>query len=517
MAPVRIRCCNSATLLFATLAVAGGALQAVLLWRIPGSDSDFAGLCCFAESLSRGINPSNPYFPPLYPALLWLGVQGGLSCLQTAALLNGLGAALAIYHGCALWRRFGNGVAASLFGGAILLLLPDAIWTMQMAHTDTLMLGLLAVWLHAAVAAWRGELHRELGAGAVIAGVIAALSRWHLALALLPVLIVLALARRPETRRYALQAALPVLLALAAAYGLLYAATGELATSAKLQVFTGLAITADDPSAAITAVTEDYASFAESHRLASLIAEAGWGRLVQHTLRNWLSYLLVRATMLGLLAFLIAGALWRNWPKGAIWLVVFALGYSLAISPSYFVYRASCAIEWCGLMLLGAALACASAKLNSWPWRIGGAVLCALVLVYGVPRALGAYHQAITNRRAPLSTLVHQLASDPHVVVGFNDYNWCPGAPPWNLPAASLNRLWVDDPVLDRLTQGYPRYTMEEVTSGQTPVRAIVINSRERWQGIAVVRAWAQSSGFIHFTGEGGYEVWIERGLPAPR
>ena len=498
------------TLLFALLALAVGALQAVLMWLQPGSDSDFAGLCCFAEALSRGINPTNPYFPPGYPALLVAGVKLGLDCLHTAALLNGIGAALAVYHCCALWKRFGMSTVAALFPGLVLPLLPDLVWTMQMAHTDTLMLGLLASWLHAALAALRGDASRQLQVGGIAAAAIAALCRWHLVLALLPVLIVLLLAGK-RVRRFAVVAALTIGASLLFSYALLFAATGQVQTSAKLQVFTGLALTAADSDAAITELTEDYGVFAESHRQASLAGTVGLPRLVSHTLQNWVKYLSVRATLAGLLAIILAGLIWRRVLRGSAWLVLFILGYSLAISPSYFVYRASVIVEWCGLVALGAALTVASSALQRWPWRAAGLLATCLLLVYAVPRAAAGYRQALANRAAPLAAEIAQLASRPEEVLGWNDYHWCLTAHPWNLPAASLNRLWLDDPALQLVTSRYPRYTLSEVLNGESQVKLIIFNRRERWASIPQVRGWAEVQGFAPYTERAGYTLWLRR------
>jgi hypothetical protein len=482
------------------------------------TNADFIYMCAGAALIDGGRLPASPYFPPGYPALLWLVTRAGLclwhgmTALHAGAVLSALGTGLsvaALVYGARLYRV---PPAPALLLGLLGASLPDVAEIAFNPHVDALFTGLALTLIVATLRIVQGK----AGAGAALAACACAALllgvRWHAVLVVGPCLLVLLVTpartagsklaygrdklRRPQPLGLAPRRAGLALLTVAAltagyCYWGLYATTGRLQSAAALQVATGAVYRGQGSgtpgTAALPPVFTDYAAWMQQ---APPVTNA---MLLEAVRANWPQFLLRKAVLAGVGLCLLLALVHRRWPAAAQWLLLFIAGYSAAVSTTYFTPRASALVELTGLLLAAAGLGLiftqeehelgqqklSTRRLHVAPngpsLRVNTAALGSL-LALGMAAATGydawrvqrdllaPWHARRAERQAVFSRALELAGGEPEAIYGRFDFIPPAAHMPWCLPGPSYSRLWLDDPRVARLVGGLlPEVAPEEL------------------------------------------------------
>jgi hypothetical protein len=450
------------------------------------SNADFVYMCAAAELLKHGVLLATPYFPPGYPLLLWGIGYSGLTPLEGATLLSALGAALsagALAYVGRLWRL---PPVAALGLGLLGVSLPDVFQTACNPHLDALYTGIGAVLLAVALRGFAGRVHFGLALTAMLCAMVLISFRYHAVLLVVPLAVVLICYK--QTRLVGICTMIAAVAALGYVYWALYVCSSSFGTAATTQIATGAAYRALG-AAAPQAVFNDYALWLKSH------PPVTYQTILDGIKANWVLFLTRKAILLGGAIWLLAVLAFRRSSAGSLWLVPFIAGYTLAISPTYFMPRASALPELCGLMLCAAGLGtlfnaqegatrARRGRKAARAWldpAVTGMVLF-LLLLAGIGYNGWRQYKFVLEWRAGCQTA---LAANKHALAAvggkrlllFGALDHCGWPVTTNsLPGATYSRLWMDDPVLSpALETLIPRYSPEAVASGKTPVRAVLL------------------------------------------
>ena len=314
---------------------------AVIGWGATLSNVDFIYMCASARLLTDGGWPVSAYFPIGYPAMLWLLIQIGLSALSAGALLSALGTGLSAAAVAWTARRLRLPIVMAIALGLLGATLPDVFEIAFNPHLDALYTG-LGLWVIALVLAiLAGDERRRLLVAILVCGALLLVLRYHALIAVIPVALVLVF-HRHSARRAGITLLVVIVAVTALNFGALYAVTGEAGTASRDQVRTGFIPRVVDYGD--TGIFADYAEFLAN-------ADEFSFAMVAANIRAGLpKYLTRKAVLAGLILWILA-ALSGRYPPRSHWLVLFILGYTLAVSATYFTPRASALPELVGILL----------------------------------------------------------------------------------------------------------------------------------------------------------------------
>lgn len=461
---------------------------AVLNWQHVLSNADFIYMCCSARLLADGGWPVSAYFPAGYPVMLWLLVQSGLSALSAGALLSALGTGLSAAAVTWTARRLKLPVILAVALGLLGATLPDVFEIAFNPHLDALYTG-LGLWLIAlALAILAGDKRRRLLLAILICAALLLTLRYHAVIAIVPIALVLAFYRHPARRA---GAGLLVLAAVISVvnYGSLYLATGAAGNACCDQVRTGY----------IPRVVDfgDSGVFTEYERFLNESDQFSIGMAASNIRHNFPQYLSRKAVLAGLILWLLA-ALLRRYPWRSLWLVLFILGYALAVSAAYFTPRCSALPELAALLLVIQVLAMfisagfSDDAATNIRWRLGfaGIAVVALLIICGAGYNAWREARLVTEWRR---TYADVLAANRQALelaggrrehlFGAMDYTAWPLSERFNLPGTTYSRFWLDDPRVSHIAARYiPRYQPAEILSGDAPVSVILLWERHGYQ-----------------------------------
>jgi len=320
------------------------------------------------------------------------------------------------------------------------------------------------------------------------------------------VLIVLAWAR-PRLRGVLGPAWLAVVGAFLFNEASYYLHYGELTPSAlAIQIRTGLEYRYGLSHPTPEALWHDYQQFCARARTGSLIADYGWPRLIEHTLRDWLMFLRRPPVALALLLVALAGvATPRRLPRGVGLVALWILAYSLVLSPAYYTARSAALPALVGLGLaLALAFTLAERLLAGYTARLALAVVVAVLLAGSL--AASRYAQLVWRERMHYAALSRQIdgelarlsASRSSVIT--NDVRVLPLTDnPWGLPFAHTGMFWTDDPLVQfRQAPGLVHFSEAQVAAGPDGYDCLVLvrgqPSGARWEIIDASGAWEEAS-----------------------
>ncbi|MDQ3022984.1 MAG: hypothetical protein M3R04_01170 [bacterium] len=455
---------------------------------LPGVNSnvDFTYMSVGAALLSDGQLPATPYFPPGYPALLWLLLQSGATALTAGALLSALGIGMlsgAITYVARLWNI---PPAPALMLGLLAATMPSMLLVGVNPHLDALYAGLGAVLLACAMRAFSKPPSAWVYFGALLCAALMLSLRYHAALVIVPLALVLTFSRAKGVRTLGVTVLLLGVAAIAASLSALHSVTGSTRTAALDQVRTGSAYRELKSEAAMSAeVYDDYAGWLKRW------PQANGGMVVEGIIANWPNYLTRKSIIAGAALWLFAWLIRRRETPGAIWLLLFIAGYTLAISPTYYITRASVLPEAAGIMLgvagISALLFPSEAKaLRRKQIRIdpmlAGAAVCLLAVAglgYNVWREVPImqlhYAHARLYREVNAEAL-KLVGGSRRYLYGVVHSTGIYGSGKFNLPGTTWSRLWMDDPAVAPLVDPYlPKQGYKEVLAGKSNATAIVI------------------------------------------
>ncbi|MBN2083564.1 hypothetical protein JW859_15320 [bacterium] len=455
------------------------ALAVVALnWQHALSNADFIYMCCAARYLADGGVPVTPYFPAGYPVLLGLLTLTGLTALKSGVLLSAAGTCLSI--SAVVWTalRLKLPVYLSLALGLLALTLPDVFEIAFNPHLDALYTG-LGLWILAlALAVLAGDDRPALDWWLVALSLLLISLRYHAVIIVLPVALVLVF-RMTKAHRAGATLLIITQIAVGFCFAWLNFTTGSFNTAAADQVRTGHVYLANYD--AVDLIFTDYAEFLETAPPVS-------SRMVaENVARVWPQYLLRRALWLGL-AFWLVAILVGRYPPRSHWLVLFMLGYTLAVAPTYFTPRASALPELAALLLLAQSLAALLAPRRDMPARSlrTAGVLFTLMLVCGsgynlwreVPVVRHWWRLNADVVAANEEALATAGGERLHLF-GPMDYTAWPVSGRYNLPGAAYSRFWLDDPRVAHLVDPYiPRVAADDLVPGNAPVSVILLWER---------------------------------------
>ncbi|GEM_PF-1390659 len=461
---------------------------------------DIFGLLAFARGLvENGAWPGTPYFPAGYPLLLIpFGLAG--NALLGGYLLSAGGLMLALWALYRLVRVFDGprwlGLTAVVCGW----LLPVYRLPAGSPSVDALFTGLGLWFLAAVIALWRQgtrpdsaaedaaagdqlaaltarELAPWVGWGLVVPVIVMPLLRYHAAILLLPVLLVLTL-WRPRVRRVLLWPWVGLICVLAFNFLSWYAAWGEpMPSVVGIQMRCGLEfayrVNYENPEYMYL----DYIGMCEHARRSSVIADYGWPLVARHTLRSLYLYMrrppMVLLLGLAFLTLLIR----RRFPAGAGILALWAVLYCLALSPAYYTPRGALlpALAAVGLSLVLATWLAARCHI------VWAGLAAAVLLLIGMSQA-ARYARLVFIERNHFAQLSRQFDdlmrerewSNDEVIV--TDVRVIPlRGNPWGLPFAHTEMFWTDDPaVRPEQTPGIVRLAQESVAAGPPGYRVLL-------------------------------------------
>ena len=489
------------------------------------SNADFIYMCATAALLDEGQLVATPYFPPGYPALLWLVTKAGLllwpgmTALHAGSLLAALGAGLsagALAYGARMYRI---PPAPALLLGLLGASLPDVAEIGFNPHVDALYTGLALTLIVATlrslpVGAEQGSPRRgQAAAGtgrstappllAALCGVLLLSLRWHAVLVVGTCLLLLLLhagRKGAAARPTAFALLLAVLLAGGGSYALLYNAAGSFQTAAPLQVATGAVYRQYGPGRELQAVSEVFSDYAGWMQNAPPVTTA---MLLDAERANLPRFLTRKAVLAGAGLCLLLALVYRRWPPQAHWLLLFIPGYAATVATTYFTPRASALLELCGLLLAASALSLVftqdehelrgqklqqrrlhfkpnAPRLRLDPALAGGL----LVLACSAGMAWNAWRvgrdiylpqrRIAAERNAVYAQALALAGGDAAAIYGRFDLLPPAGHMPWCLPGPSYTRLWLDDPRVAQHVDGL--LPVFELSGGTLPPRAASIS-----------------------------------------
>lgn len=450
---------------------------------------DSYGLNALAQGLAtNGAWPATPYFPAGYPLLL---VPGGLmgSALIGGYVLSAIGLGLALWALYRLVRELGGDRWLSAIAVVLAWLLPAYRIIAGSPSVDALYTGLALWFLAAAVALWRqatvgteplkaGDLPNWVGWGLVVPVVALPLLRYHAVVLILPVLALLSL-MKPQAQRVLAPAWFALLGMMVFNYLSYYAAYGSILPSAMaIQIRTGLEFRYALFYATPEELWHNYQHFCAQARSSSLIADYGWPRLIEHTLKDWLFFLRRPPVFLALALAVVLPLLRRSVPLGTGILALWIPAYCLALSPAYYTAR-SAALP--ALAALGLALVLADRLWAGKLARLG--IAAAIVLLLAGSLAAGRYSQLVYRERMHFARLSRELTgrqSDrvmnlQNVIT--NDVRVLPlQNNPWGLPFAYTGQFWTDDPLVHPVQKpGLKRFSEAEAAAGPEGCDTVIL------------------------------------------
>lgn len=468
---------------------------------------DFYGLSAFARSLAQhGAWPATPYFPAGYPLLLIpFGFLG--STLVGGYILSALGLMLALYAAWLLAREFGADRDAAVLAVILCWAAPVCRVTAGSPSVDTLYTG-LGLWFCAgAVAAWRyagatsAAFPRWATCGLIVPALLLPLLRYHAAVLLLPVLLVLVLwGRRPRTALLALAGAAAVISFNYASYNYFY--SEPLASTAKIQIATGLEQRYHKIYSDAGAVWENYPQFARRIEYTPLLELYRPAELAGHWARSWAMFLRQPAVLL--FALLAAAlALRRRLARGAFVGLLWLLAYTAVLATAYYTARsAALPVMFAAVLCIGISSRLAEGQARRWLPAAAGGLLCigyiaasSFALQDCRDRAAWARRSQWLNRY----TLQHGLAQGELAV---SDWRLLPlRNNPWTAPYVTTTHSWMSD----------PRIQPEQTTGIELASPADLMSRANTCRGAAVVDAGQGSQLLIMLQQElDGYIRWHE-------
>lgn len=463
---------------------------------------DFYGLTAAARAMANeGAWPGTPYFPAGYPLLLMLFEHAG-GLLMGGYVLATLGGLLGLRAVTGLAELFELPDWTLPCAVALAWLAPSMRSVAGSPSVDALFTGVGLWFLWHAVALWRRDttpdeattggavVHLPHGApwmprrnrpaadtagrALLFTALALPLLRNHGALLVVPVLLALwALHSGARGRAVAALVAAGAVIMLqqvvwTGTYG------GSMPSAVGLQVRVGLE--KDQPTyyANTAALFADYYDFAQHGRSNSIIADYGLGAVAAHTLRSWGRFLRRPTIAVTLLLGAACLVLRRRLPVGTGVLILWALGYTLTLSPAYYTPRGALLPE---LALIPVMLALATQLV---PVSRAGRALVGLtvaVLVLYIPA--GRHARAVVAKRveyARISRLVAQrfseLGIDPRrVVVADMRITWLPDKPAaneWARPYRPMRETWMSDAAIQELqSRGMRPRRLDELLAGR--------------------------------------------------
>jgi hypothetical protein len=465
-------------------------LVAYLLLYLPGvmSNVDFTYMAVGAAMLFDGKLPASPYFPPGYSALIWALMHLGLTALNSGAVLAALGIALLAGSVSYVARLWAVPAAPALMLGLLAASLPSTFIVGVNPHLDALYAGLGAVLLAGAMRAFAKTPSGWTYFALLLCAVLMLSLRYHATLVVIPVALVLSFSRKPGVLALGLTLLLLSAAAVAASLYALHNVTGSTHTAALDQVRTGSAYRAlkNDEDAMTVEVYDDYAAWQKRWPAADL------RMVLDGIVANFPSYISRKSIIAGAALWLLGLIFRRREAPGALWLPIFIIGYTLAISPTYYITRASVLPEAAGVMLAAAGIAVLffppeDKKRRRKPGprldpAIAGALLSMAALAglgYNAWRErpiLAEHYPRIrlyweVNKRA-----LELVGGDRRHLYGVIHSSGIYGTNRFNLPAVTWSRLWMDDPAVAPMVGPYlPREDAQDVLAGRSAVTAILI------------------------------------------
>jgi hypothetical protein len=436
--------------------------------------ADFYGLTLPAYGfLTSGAWPATPYFPAGYPLLLIpFGLAG--STLVGGYILSAIGGVLALFALRRTALEFELREWLALLCAALGWLIPSYRIVAGSPSVDSLFTGIALWFIWAAVRMWR-ERSADHRTFAIMMFACAALPllRYHATVLLVPVLIVILVSRRAT--RAAVMCVLVVLLIVGANYLSWYQAyAGWMPGVVGIQIRNGIEADYRINYATPEQIYADYPAFVERARSVPLFDDYSAAVVLKHTAKSYYYFVRRPTVAFTLLLLGAALALGRRLQPGVVVLSLWALGYTLALSPAYYTPRGALLPELAvlplipliGLLLSGARLA---------RWVVSGVVVLLLAAEWRAGRFARAMlaetvHFAQVSRQ--FSAYLHANGIDPvEVVVSDSRVIWLPAGVrpnPWSLPFPRTEQYWTEDPAVDRRqVAGAPIISVDEL--GPTP------------------------------------------------
>jgi len=449
-----------------------------LAWNLSHFNSglvDVLGLLGFTRSwVQLHAWPASPYFPAGYPLLLAIGGYLG-NALAGGYVISAAGLATGLWALYRLVRELGGNRWLGLAALVLAWLLPAYRIIAGSPSVDPLYTGLALWFIAASVALWRfaaadrpvlkiNELPPWAGWGLTIPVLILPLIRYHAIVLVLPVLLIVTIAR-PRLRPFLRWSWAALLAAFAFNYSSYYAAYHEpIPSVTAIQIRSGLEYRFGLAYPTPEHLYSDYVGFCRYARSNSVVADYGWPRLIEHTLKDWLFFLRRPPVALALVLALV---LWfrRRLPVGAALLALWIPAYCLALSPAYYTAR-SAALP--ALTALGLALVLSARVLSGRRSWVG--VIAAIALIGFGSWYASSYAQSIYAERyryASYSLEVDRVVAEQGwhwTAVVTNDIRVIPLTNnPWCWPYLHTELSWTDDPAIKQPVLGLTRYREEQL------------------------------------------------------
>jgi len=446
--------------------------------------ADFYGLTLPALGLvHNGAWPATPYFPAGYPLLLIpFGLAG--STLVGGYILSALGGGIALTGLRQLALEFE--LSEGLVFWCILLawLAPSYRVVAISPSVDALFTGLALWFIWAAIRLWRSEPPDRVVSVALITNSIALpLLRYHAVILILPVLLILLLGGR--ARPLVLRALAVLALTVAfnyASWGLAY--HGLMPSVASIQIRNGIEADYRVHYPIPEKIYADYPAYTTAARARSIFQDYPLATVLRHSARSYYYFLRRPSTALAVVLILACLVFGRSLPGGTLILVLWALGYALALSPAYYTPRGSLLIE---LSLLPLAPLLLHLLLGSRSSLVCTFILTVLLLLF--QWRAGRFARAMyyeTLHFARISRQFHrkleQLGPEPDwIVVSDSRVIWLPRGKdpnPWCLPYPRTEQFWLEDPVISpRQVPEAPIVPVDKLVANATGASLILMSS----------------------------------------
>jgi hypothetical protein len=415
--------------------------------------SDFYGLTLPALGLVQsGAWPATPYFPAGYPLLLIpFGLAG--STLIGGYILSAVGMMLAL----AGVKR----IAVELCEREdIAVLCVSLAWLMASYRivagapsVDALFTGIGIWFLWASLSIWREPAGNQRVIAILCAGsAVLPLLRYHAVVLILPVLLVL-LVLRKRTVAWALAALVVAVAFNYASWALAYGSW--MPSVVGVQIRNGIEADYRIKYPTPEKMYADYNAYVSEARRSSVIEEYGLKTVLKHTLDGYYHFVRRPTLAFGILLALAALSFRKRTPQGVGILLLWALGYCLALSPAYYTPRGALLPE---LVMLPVCVSLLLVWTRYTWWVLSVFVMLMLAAQWRAGRFARAMwqenmHFARVSREFD-AYLEQQTYDHKDVVVSDSRVLWLPfsnGDPnPWCLPHPRTEQFWTEDPAIDR-------------------------------------------------------------------
>ena len=445
---------------------------------------DFYGLAAFARNFAlHQVWPATPYFPAGYPILLAAGGKLG-SVLFTGYFLSAIGCAVALWMVFRLLRHWGAGYGWALTAAILAWVSPTCRIAAGSPSVDSLFTGLALWFLGSALVVWDqprvgvNDLPRWARLGLAIPALVLPLLRYHGLLVILPILVVLLVARR---RHWQLTAVAVLAVALAASFNTLTyqrAFQEPLLSAAVLQVRTGIEINQPTHYASADALFADYRAFADHGRTTPLLDDYSLDAIARHVGTNLMKFLRRPPVALALVLALFFIVTRRRTPGlviGTAWLCC----YSLALSSAYYTPRGALLVT-----MLAIALVCTAIHHllddNRMKYLQGG-VAVLLLIGYGMSVS---YAKLVIDDRVghsmdsiELSNWTHEIGMEDVSTIAVTDMALLPRhGNPWCRSYAFLSQSWLSDPAICRdQVAGMLHLSLEEALRSGSGIHYLIV------------------------------------------